>query len=741
MTDEKPAMDRPPYPRIGELYRALAGALDTKARDRTVDRLAREGEYDWSVFSALREVLVTSPIRDATDDAFAEVVGRFVDRVHASYLDLVTKVPLDSLNRNEALPLLVEHYFAYQGAGLLFDIKDKFGGPDLMVLLDMEKHPLEVVFDWFGQDSGVDLVRAAFPESTGADRSDRELIARWRNGAHIPDLPSIKRLAHAVWERAGAAAKQRIPDLRRWMVAARALAWFEKESPLPIRALMGRHLLSGLPELDLVRALSIANHRGGERFSALTMPASQLYEDLKRTTPKAPGDQACARERLENFEQLAKATDPEGRTRFHLAWLFGRWHALSGRYEESLAHYEEAAELAHYRAGPQQKQIVEEALVLVAFVGGKRSLLKRLKHRAVVFGLFADPSGGDVIEDWEVEHLHQQFHRLFPPQGRFPEAPDSAHAPLPFLMVNEEDLARLSPDLRNPDRVRTIRASGDRTFRKPQLHFSASAGQVDAVRALLEHGASVDQLDASNGSALLCAIQRFTDKGDRGALDLILDRPHAKATLDSVTMRKRHTPLICAVRSGAPDIVERLLAMGATADQRGQVADVTPLYCCLASLGRLGGRQPQKQSVPRGHERVRREQARRYDAPGAGVFGDAQILLARVENPRHQRIYEAANAAMEANELERLSEPMILCMVELLLEGGANPNDAHDYPAPGRTPMMLAAEINSVDAFDLMLQHGGNPYQKDTQGLDCVRLAIGFGSRDIVGYLRKINVL
>jgi hypothetical protein len=741
MTDEKAAIDRPPYPRIGELYRALAGALDTKARDRTVDRLAREGEYDWSVFPVLREELVTSRSRDATDDAFAEVVGRFVDRVHASYLDLVTKVPLDSLNRNEALPLLVEHYFAYQGAGLLLDIKDKFGGPDLMILLDTEKHPVEVVFDWLDQETGVDLVRAAFPESTGADRSDRELIARWKNGAQIPDLPSIKRLAHVLWERAGAAVKQRVPDLRRWMVVARALSWFEKESPLPIRAFMGRHLLSGLPELDLGRALSVVNHRGGERFSALTMPALQLYEDLKRTTPKAPGDQACIRARLDHFEQLAKVTDPEGRIRFHVAWLFGRWHALSGRYEEAVAHYERAAELAHYRAGHQQKPIVEEALVLAAFVGGKRSLLKRLKHRAVVFGLFADPSGGDVIEDWEVEQLHQQFHRLFPPQGRFQEAAVSAHAPLPILMVNEEDLARLSPDFRNPDRVRTVRACGDRTFRKPQLHLFASVGQVDAVRALLEHGASVDQLDTSNGSALLCAIQRMLNTGDGGVLGLILDRTHSKATLDSVTTKKRHTPLICAVRSGAPDIVERLLAMGATADRRGQVEDVTPLYCCLTILGRLGERRPQKQSMLRNHESVRREQMRRHDVPGAGVFGDAQILLAKVENPRHQRIYEAAAAAMEANKLERLSERKALDMVELLLKGGANPNAVHDYPTLGRTPMMLAAEIDSVDAFDLMLRNGGSPYQKDAQGLDCASLAFGSGSRDIVGYLRKINIL
>ncbi|GAA0250782.1 hypothetical protein GCM10009126_15300 [Rhodanobacter caeni] len=683
MTEERNAMDRPPYPRIGELYRALAGALDTKGKDRAVDRLAREGEFDWTLLPELREGLVMRPIRDATDDAFAGVLARFVDRVHAGYLDLVAKVPLDSLNRDDALPLLVEHYFAYEGAGLLLDIKEKFGGPDLMVLLDLEKHPLAVVLDWLNQHSGVDLVRTVFPDSTGEDRSDRELISSWTSGGQIPDLASIKRVARVVWERAGDAGRQRAPALRHWMVVARALCWFQRESSLPIRTLMGRHLLAGLPELDLGHVLSVANHREGVRFSALKMPALQLYEDLKRTTPKAPGDQGRIRERLDAFEQLAKVIDPEGRTRYHRAWLYGRWHALSARFDEALDYYEEAVELAHYRAGDQEKQIVEETMVLAALVGNQKALLKRLKHRAVAFGLFVEPRGDAVIEDWEVEHLRRELPRLFPPHGMFPEAPEQKVAPMAIPMIAAEDLDRLAPDLRNPDRVRTVCSADGQRLRRPQLHFFVSLGRVDDVQTLLDRGASVDQLDASMGSALLCALQRFDSKGDRGPLDVILQRHHAKATLDSVTSRKRHTALISAVRSGAPDIVEALLAMGATADQRGMIENVTPLYCCITFLGLLGA--PRRQ-LPVMQESVRREHMRRYGVLGAGTFGDAQSPFANDGNPRHQRIHQELKAAIDANQFEKLSEPKILRMVESLLRSGANPNVAHDHPVSGRTP-------------------------------------------------------
>lgn len=747
MTQTTAAEIRPPYPRLGELYRALAGALDTKVGDRTVDRLAREGEYDWSLLPTLQQTFITGPLRDATDHDFAELVAQFVEHVHASHLRLVASVPLDALSRDEALPLLVEHFFAPHGVGLLLAIKEIFGGPDLMALLDPETHPLAVVLNWFDKDSGRALAKTAFPGSTGTDRSDRELIARWASGAQIPDLQSIKRFALALSGQGGAIQKVQTPNLRRWLIMARALSWLEKESPQPFRAFMRRHLLLGLPEIDIGRVLSLANIEVGERFSVLKMPALMLYEDLKRTTPKEPGDQARTRDSLDEFRRLCEEHDPEGRTRFHLAWLLGRWHVLSGQLAAALPYYEEAANLANYRAGEQQKEIVEETLVLAAFVGGNKPLLKNLKHRAIAFGLFTDPRGGDVIEDWEIDHLCQQFHRIFPRQGRFPEAPypEDGHEHLPFLALNEKELAQLEPDLRKPDRVRTVHALDGQKRRWSQLRLFASLGRVDAVQTLLEHGAPVDQLDEAGGSALLCAIQHAEDRGDRRALDLLLDHPHTKATLDSATVRKRHTPLICAVRYGEPDVVERLLAMGATADRRGQVDELTPLYLCMGNLGAI--RKPAwfhqylRQSLLADADHVRREVLRRYNVSLGGVFGDDQTLLESLENPRHRAIFEELVAAMVKEELGRLSEPKLLRIVEVLLNAGANPNAAHEYPAPGRTPLMLAAENDSAEAFELMMRRGGNPYQTDAQGFDCVRIAIGFGSRNVVEYMRQKGIL
>lgn len=735
-----------PYPRLGELYRALAGALDTKARDRDVDRLAREGEYDWSLLPTLQKTLITDPLRNATDDEFAELVGQFVDHMHASYLCVVADIALDGLNRDEALPLLVEHYFAPQGTALLLGIKEAFGGPDLMALLDPEEQPIAVVLDWFNQTNGRDLAKTAFPESAGTDRSDRELVGRWTSGSDDPDLQSIKRFAGAALNH-GAIENDQAPNLKRWMLVARALSWLAKKSPVPLRTFLRRHLLHGLPEINVGRVLSLANNEGGERFSVLTMPALMLYEDLKRTTPKATGDQARTQDRLDAFRRLCEEHDPEGRTRFHLAWLVGRWHALSGRFRDALPFYKEAEELANYRAGNQQKQIVEETLVLAAFIGGEKPLLKRLKHRAIVFGLFAEPRSDDVIEEWEIEHLRQQFHRIFPRQGRFPEAADleDGQEHLPFLMLNEEDLARLEPDLRNPGRVRTVRALDGQKRRWPQLRLFASVGRIDAVQALLERGASVDELDEAGGSALLCAIQYAEQVGDRRALDLLLEHPHSKDTLDTATTRKRHTPLICAVLYGEPDVVGRLLAMGATPDRRGQIDDFTPLYRCLCSMGAI--RKPAwfvqylRGSLLGAPDHVQREVRRRYNISLSGVFGDERTLRDSLETPGHRAIFEKLVADQMKEEIGRLSEPKLLRIVELLLNAGANPNAPHAYPTPGRTPLMLAAENDSAEAFDLMMHRGGDPYRRDSQGMDCIRIASGFQSRRVIEHLRRIGVM
>lgn len=735
----------PPYPRLGEIYRAAAVAVDTKAGNRDVDRLAREGEFDWTLLPTLGDELLVGPLAKSVDPEFADLVAQTVAYVHASYVDLVSTVPLDSLDRKEALPLLVEHYFAPHALGLVFGTKKGFGGPDLMKLFDPDLHPVAVVLDWLDRGEERPLARAAFPEATTADRAEFEMVRKWADGTNLPDRQSIVRYGAAL-AKAGGVRAEKVQNLRIWLIVARALAHLEKESPVPFRGFMRRHLLLGMPDIDVGRVLSAAVIESGKKYSELTVPALTLYDSLKRTTEKETGDRDKTKVALDEFERIAEELEPEGRTRFHTEWLRGRWHALSGDFDAALDFYERAAELANYRAGDQQKRIVEEALVLAAYLG-RKTVLKRLKHRAVAFGLFLEPLACDVVEDWEIDHLVQNFQQVFPQSGRFPEAPETAgrKATLPFLAIDEDEISQLKPDSGKPDRVVSVRFPDGQVRRWPQLRMFASFNRVEEVELLLSKGAPVDQLDQSGGSALLCGIQEALRSGDRRVLDALLSRPHSKTALDSVTAKKRLTPLICAVELGEPDVVEKLLAMGASSDLRGNVVDETPLYSAMTKIGMV--RNPGMlyrylhRSLESDPDLVKREVLRRHGVSLAGVFGDGKTLAQLRENPRYAEMFDELVSAMVEEQVRRHSLPKLIRIVELLLMNGANPNAPHRYPAFGRTPLMLAAENNSGWAFDLLVRHGGDPYRVDVAGLDCPKIAMGFSSAEVVGYMRSNGMI
>jgi hypothetical protein len=735
----------PPYPRTAECYRALALAFDTKASNRDVDRLARDGDYDWSLLSKLGDEIILAPLEKYVEAEFADCVRQWLDHIHGSYRELVSSVALDSLSRTDTLPILISDYFVPQAVSLFVGMREKFGGPQLTQLLDFQKNPIAVVLDWLDHDEHSSLVKLAFPDTTNTDRSDREMIQKWVRGADLPRLASIKKFADAV-ERSCSVSREKTMSLRRWLVLARALAYMEKESPLPVRESMLRQLLLGLPDVDVQSVLSMAVIFSAEKYSALTVPALMLYEDLKRLTHKQPGDQERTKLAIDDLERLTKEHDPEGNTSFHLQWMKGRWHVLSGRLEQALYHYEKAAELGSYRAGAMQKSILEEALALAAFLE-KKSPLKRLKNQAVAARLLTDPQGEAVIEDWEIAQIGQQFQRLFPQQGRFQEAlpTDEERSHLDFLAFAQEETDAIRPDIGRPNRVRTIRSCDGQARRWPQLRFFSSLGKAQEVAALLHAGASVDLLDEAGASALLCAIQHAEQSRDRQVLDLLLQKAHNQATLDSVTAKKQLTSLICAIDYGEPDVVEKLLRMGASADRRGNMGDVTPLYHVMGTLASV--LYPHKlnrflrDSIKADPDLMQQETLRRYGVSVAGVFGDRRALGAMVESARHKEIFEKLITDIVKERVARHTVPKLIRIAELLLENGANPNAQHRYPAPGRSPLMLAAENNSASAFDLMMRYRGNPYQTDAAGRSCMQIAMGFRAAQVVGYLRSKGIM
>ena len=737
------SLNLPPYPRLGEVYRTFARAFDTKNKNRDVDRLAREGEFDWSLLPELGESLIVTPLRKYTDPEFADVIAQFISHIHREYLAIVLTIPLDSLSREEALPLLIENFFAVQGVALIYYLTQAFGGPDLIEFLDPGCHPITLVLKCFGIDINGGGIRAIFPGTTGSDKTEREMIRRWQEDKQIPDLQSIKRLCEVFAEKAPHPQKMGAADLQRWLVVGRALTWLERESLHPFRQRMRQHLLQNFPPVDVGRILTSAVWEAGERFSELKEPWFNLQQKLQPARSKSLGDKDAIKMELDLFTKLSERVDPDGHTGFHLQLLWGRWHVLSGSLLEALPHYKLAAEQALYRAGSQQKDILEEAMVLGALLKDK-SFLKQLKHRAIAFKLFTSPLNNAVIEDWEIEHLRQRFHQIFPLHGMFPEASPAnrGNAPLPFLIFDEKEMEKIMPDLRNPDRIMKINSSDGQVRRIPQLMLFSTLGKTEFVDSLLKKGASVNQLDDVGGSALLCAIQRVAKDGTHSALDLLLERDHSKSTLDSLTKKKQINPLFCAIEYGYPDVVEKLLAMGADAEIKGNILSETPLYLCMRKVFILRDPDQYRQKLITGlidKDPISQEVLRRYGAGLTDAYGDISQLSVALEDPRKASILSAVADAITEKVLSRFSDKLLQRIIEALLMAGANPNTPHDKPARGRTPLMLAASNNCVWAFELMLKYQGDINQQDYDGADCFDIAMIFESESVIQILIKLG--
>ncbi|MBF0250390.1 MAG: ankyrin repeat domain-containing protein [Alphaproteobacteria bacterium] len=744
---ESDLQSKPPYPTIGEICRLLAGALDTKSAEPVVskklDRLAREGDFDWRLPPQVVEGLISKPLRDFDPD-FSDFVGRFISFLLGEHINLLSQVSLDAMSRQEASPLLVRALGARHAAGFLISLRDRFGGPDLGDFLRRDAKPLDVLFQWGETVLGIDVAATAFPD----DKQKRDDVGRWRRGETIPDFfGSIRPLQRELEARCS----DRKPELLlfgKWLVAARALAWLDRETDKAgfgsLIGMIREEILLNCPPRDVGRELSITNIKAGHRLREVSECGGLLLNvSLTRTKTKGPGDQTAARSELDRFKDLLDWHDADSRARYMLDWCEGRWHILAGSEMKALEFYERASDQALYRAGQNQRQVLEEAIALAAHLG-KKSAIKRFKHRALAMGLFSGlfaefPEKPEVVSDWEIEQLAQAFGMLFPLHGLFPEAAEGGKSKraLPFRVLNLHDADKMKPDLVRPDRVIGIPTLDEAKFRRPQLIWFASEDRVEDVRRLLDAGADVNISDGQGGSALLSALQCAEDGRGRQVLDILLKWPHEKETLDRLTAKKRLSPLYMAVLLGDPKIVTSLIEMGASPDIPASYPPQAPLYLCAERFAfyRKGWAEMnlmQRMAFP-GPEDA--EIHRRYSGGLSGVAGD-QFSMRKLADPRHAEIMRQCIEHF-AQKPAKIPREHYLQIVEILLEHGADPNRKQSSPGPGRTPLMVAAENNAADVFRIMVDAGGDPYLQDDQGNDCYVIARSFGSHDVLKLLTE----
>ncbi len=96
-------MTTPLCPRLGERARATCLALETMAGNGVVDRLAREGDFDWAKVDSLIDDLLAEGVRMPLGPFAHEVFEPRLQVVHKDYCRLVLVMPLDAVDRGQAL--------------------------------------------------------------------------------------------------------------------------------------------------------------------------------------------------------------------------------------------------------------------------------------------------------------------------------------------------------------------------------------------------------------------------------------------------------------------------------------------------------------------------------------------------------------------------------------------------------------------------------------------------------------
>lgn len=255
------------------------------------------------------------------------------------------------------------------------------------------------------------------------NKNGRQDLQRWRSGTQLPSLNSLTLTTRALLEHY----PQRphlIKAAGEWLITARMLSYLADAASIyvDLRSLMLREVLGNIPNEDIGWILSTLNIKAAEHKRAVVESGLLLQEELKRTTPKPSNAMATTRQGLDAFRQSLHMVEEQDVSAYYLEWLEGRWHVLAGQLEEAKDHYARAADLALYRSGPTQKDIIREALLLAAYLGDL-PLYKRLKHRALAFDLSYLPGWEQSVADaQELKLIRSNFELRFPSRGHFVES-------------------------------------------------------------------------------------------------------------------------------------------------------------------------------------------------------------------------------------------------------------------------------------------------------------------------------
>lgn len=731
-----------PYPTFFELILIFNKFLDLKPDTQTkklLDDKRYERNPDLQLVDGLISRAITEPLVQCTGSSpyIAKTITQAFKDTLSQYTKLVARVPADGVTKEQLLSILWNSLFKFNLVSLLRQFNNQVNGPNLVTWFMKGDRATSVTLDWIEKN---EYEWKSY--ISGLDKEAKDRIASWKKGTNLPSSLYVSGL-----EKLGQGEDRLQIDWSRvklLLLVSRAIDAMKRDADQNNFADDIRLLLWGACEKpDFQRdVLSVQNHVKSDLAEALPLIA-QLQHRLMRTVKKTNEDQAQLRKLID----LAKEKLPSNN--YWLNWHEARWFMYSGDLGAANDLYKKAFKECLFNAGENQEYIINEALVVAA----NRSdlvFLKKLKRASITFGYDipsipkSDVSNqvADLIEEWEIHVWEANLTTVFPEIGLFPgctiEARELRKGPLIVTSPGS-----VKPNYRYPNRKIWIGETWKK--RVPQLIWFLQCENYEVVEKLLKQEARVDVKSDSDDSPIQIALEALnvTDVPykslDDRFFNMLCQHDHKEETMNNRSQKLRLLPIILAVESGKPEVVQKVLEMGASSNGRGHTDEQTALNVCLKYIGAV--KDPDsfwknQKEIPITPEVL--DSIRRYCAGISGFTLEQQRLFKehRDKDLLTKVIKEKIIRLMRERICEKMTLENMREIAKILIQSGADVNAEHRSPLPGYTPLMMAAELDERVLFDLMLMNDGDPGKKYSDPVsgkkyNCWEIASVFGSKDI----------
>lgn len=412
------------YPTLGEALRFFIGAFDLRARgdrDKTkrLDRAAREGDFDIDLFEELIDSLVRKPMEDQDDLEFGKFLASFALQYKDWYLKMVDKLSVDALTRQQLMPILIQHIFPTGAAAFLrLAFENEFCPPPELLLADpltlgdkpSRVNPISVSLEthlWAHRPPTDDVLEEFQPRKDDPDRRKRAAAQDWLSGQHVPDIPTLLEFVSAAANpRIFSQWKRPTPeDLHRSLRIARALEYCLDNVPdrSGFATNVRLYLCSDTPGYDVgpIVHQAVKGESADWEISEIGLLAHHALSFDEERDEVAIRN---AKQLLTQFEEQAAKVQAPWAIDWMLRWCQARLAIWQSDWDAGLNFYQEAFKKALYRAGPQSRLLLREALAIAATMN-RRTHVKQYVCHANVLGLWPGILRNAAITADDAPHL------------------------------------------------------------------------------------------------------------------------------------------------------------------------------------------------------------------------------------------------------------------------------------------------------------------------------------------------